>query len=77
MVGEAKFRQQPVGYDVLSQLENEALLVDWTPERGGEPKYQYALFGRTGFKQSGTEAAEEHDDIRLFTVDDVVRTLST
>jgi hypothetical protein len=76
VVGEAKFRQQPVGYDILSQLENEAPLVDWTPESGGEPEYQYALFGRTGFKQSVMEAAEERDDIRLFTVDDVVQTLS-
>jgi hypothetical protein len=50
--------------------------VDWTPESGGEPEYQYALFGRTGFKQSVMEAAEERDDIRLFTVDDVVQTLS-
>mgnify|MGYP006274581345 FL=1 len=76
VVGEAKSRRQPVGYDVLSQLENETPLLDWTPESGGVPDYQYALFGRTGFKQSVTEAAEERDDIRLFTVDDVVRTLS-
>jgi AAA+ ATPase superfamily predicted ATPase len=76
VVSEAKFRQQPVGYDVLSQLENEAPLVDWTSESGGEPEYQYALFSRSGFKQSVEEAAEERGDIRLFTVDDVVRTLS-
>ena len=76
VVGEAKFRQQPVGYDVLNQLENEAPLVDWTPESGGDPTYRYALFSRSGFKRSVEEAAEERDDLRLFSVDDVVATLT-
>jgi AAA+ ATPase superfamily predicted ATPase len=76
VVGEAKFRQQPVGYDVLSQLETEAPLVGWTPNGGGDPTYRYALFSRSGFKGSVEEAAAERDDLRLFTVDDVVRTLS-
>jgi AAA+ ATPase superfamily predicted ATPase len=76
VVGEVKFRQQPVGYDVLSQLETEAPLVDWTPESGRDPEYRYALFSRSGFKRSVEEAAEERNDIRLFAVDDVVGTLT-
>jgi len=75
-VGEAQFRQQPVGYEVFSQLENEAPPVGWTPDHGGDPEYRYALFSRSGFKGSVEEAAAERDDIRLFSVDDVVRTLS-
>jgi AAA+ ATPase superfamily predicted ATPase len=76
VVGELKFRQQPVGYDVLSQLETEAPLVDWTPESGRDPEYRYALFSRSGFKRSVEEAAEERNDIRLFAVNDVVGTLT-
>lgn len=33
-------------------------------------------YSRSGFKQSVVEAAEECDDLRLSTVDDLVRTLS-
>lgn len=76
VVGEAKFRQQPVGYDVLGQLESEAPLVDWTPGTGGDPEYQYALFSRSGFARSVEEAAAERDDLRLFSVEDVVETLT-
>lgn len=76
VVGEAKFRSRPVGYDVLSQLEAEASHVDWTPDDTAETVYQYALFSRSGFKQSVEEAAEERNDLRLFAVDDVVATLT-
>jgi AAA+ ATPase superfamily predicted ATPase len=76
VVGEAKFSRQPVGYDVLAQLEAEAPLVDWTSDSGGDPEYRYALFSWSGFKRSVEEAAGERDDIRLITVDDIVRTLS-
>lgn len=77
VVGEAKFKQQPIGYDVLSQLENEAPQVDWSPENGGEAMYQYALFSRSGFNSSVKEAAEGRDDLRLFSVSDVVTLLKT
>lgn len=76
VVGEAKFRQQPVGYDVLNQLESEAPNVDWTPDSGKDPEYQYALFSRSGFNRSVQEAAEKREDLRLFSVADVVRSLS-
>lgn len=72
LVGEAKFRQDPVGYDVLSQLKDEASLVDWRPDSGGDPAYEYCLFSRSGFESSVEEAASDRDDLRLFTVEDVV-----
>lgn len=72
LVGEVKFRQDAVGYDVLSQLESEALKVDWHPDSGGDPKYQYALFSRSGFSSAVKEAGSERDDLHLFTVNDVV-----
>ena len=75
LVGEAKFQQQPMGYDVLAQLEQEAPEVEWSPT-DGDVNYEYALFSRSGFASSLEEAAEERDDLGLFTVDDLVETLS-
>lgn len=65
LIGEVKFRQQPVGYDVLAQLENEAPLIDWTPNETEEPEYEYVLFSRSGFKLSVETEADERDDLRL------------
>ncbi|WP_264556752.1 ATP-binding protein [Halocatena marina] len=76
LVGEAKFRQEPLGYDVLSQLETEAPMVDWHPDSGDTPNYEYALFSRAGFTASVEEVASERDDLRLFTVEDVVGLLT-
>lgn len=76
VVGEAKFRQQPMGYDVFAQLQREAPEIDWTPEDGGEPTYEYALFSRSGFASSLEEARDERDDLRLYTVQDVVEAIS-
>lgn len=75
LVGEAKFTNASLGYDVLATLEDDARAVDWTPPTGGEPTYEYALFSRSGFKRSVEEAAQERDDLRLFTLTDVVDVL--
>lgn len=72
LVGEVKFRQDVIGYDVLSQLESEAPKVDWHPESSGDPEYTYALFSRSGFSSAVKEAESERDDLHLFTVNDVV-----
>lgn len=72
LAGEAKFRQEPVGYDVLSQLESEASNVDWHPDGGGDPEYEYALFSRGGFSSAVETAEADREDLHLFTVDDVV-----
>ena len=77
MVGGVKFRQQPVGYDVLSQLETEAPLMDWTLENDRGPEYRCALFNRSGFKRSVEEAAEERNELQLFAVGDVVGILTS
>jgi hypothetical protein len=60
LVGEAKFQQQPTGYDVLAQLEREAPEIGWSPT--DDVNYEYALFSRSGFTSSVEEAAEERDD---------------
>lgn len=75
LVGEAKFTGTPVGYDVLAQLEDDVERIDWTPPGGGEFAVEYALFGRSGFKSSVEEAAEERGDLRLFGLEDVVAAL--
>jgi hypothetical protein len=77
IVGECKFQQAPVGYDALSKLERHVEELRWTPDDGSSRVETYALFSRSGFKQSVTEAASARDDLRLFTVDDVVGALST
>jgi len=76
LVGEAKFTNSPVGYDVLAGLEDDAPHIDWTPSGGGDRAYEYALFSRSGFKRSVEEAAESRDDLRLFELDDVVDALA-
>lgn len=77
LVGEAKFTNAPLGYDVLAGLEDDAQAVDWTPPSGNDPTYEYALFSRSGFKPSVEEAAAERDDLRLFTLANVVDALET
>lgn len=72
IVGEVKSTNGPLGYDVLSRLEDDVPYIDWTPTGGGDPEYEYALFSRSGFKRSVREAAEDRDDLRLFDLDSVV-----
>ncbi|MDY6776148.1 MAG: ATP-binding protein [Halobacteria archaeon] len=72
VVGEAKFTNSPVGYDVLSDLEDDAPYIDWTPSDSGEPDLEYVLFSRSGFKLSVEEAAEEREDLRLVDLEEVV-----
>ncbi|WP_313696199.1 ATP-binding protein [Halorarum halobium] len=75
LVGEAKFTGGPLGYGVLSTLEEDARRVDWTPPGGGEPTYEYALFSRNGFTRSVGEAAAERTDLELVHLADVVAAL--
>lgn len=60
---------------IVDKLEGSS--NDWGPDSGGEPEYEYALFGRTGFKSSLEEAAVERNDLRLFTVNSVVTLLNS
>ncbi|QSG16334.1 AAA superfamily ATPase fused to HTH and RecB nuclease domains (plasmid) [Halapricum desulfuricans] len=75
IAGEAKFTSAPLGYDVLSDLEDDVEHIDWTPPGGGEPTYELALFSRSGFKHSVEEAANERDDLRFFDLSDIVAVL--
>lgn len=75
LVGEAKFTNAPVGYALLSRLQEEVKQIEWTPPGGGEPDYEFALFSRSGFKQSVKEAADEVDTLRLFTLEDIIDVL--
>jgi len=75
IVGECKFQQSPLGYDALSRLEGHVDELRWTPPDGGTRIERYALFSRSGFTPSVKEAATGREDLRLFTVEDVVRGL--
>ncbi|MCH7661117.1 MAG: ATP-binding protein [Euryarchaeota archaeon] len=75
IAGECKFQRSPLGYDALSGLEDHVEELRWTPRDGTERAETYALFSRSGFKQSVEEAATERKDLRLFTVEDVVSSL--
>jgi hypothetical protein len=77
IAGEARFTNTPLGYDVLAGLEGDVPHVDWTPPGGGEPRCEFALFSRSGFKRSVEEAADERDDLRLFDLPDVVAALES
>jgi len=76
LAGECKFQQSPLGYEAFSKLQNHVEELRWTPNGGGERNEEYALFSRSGFKPSVQEAAEERDDLRLFTVEDIVEALN-
>lgn len=75
IAGECKFQTAPLGYDALTSLETHVDELRWTPDDGTDRTEEYALFARSGFKPSVEEAASDRDDLRLFTVDDVVAAL--
>ncbi len=74
--GECKFQRSLLGYEAFSKLQNHVKELRWTPSEGRERNEEYALFSRSGFKTSVQEAAEERDDLRLFSVEDVVEALN-
>ncbi|WP_135536015.1 ATP-binding protein [Halostella pelagica] len=71
VVGECKFTGSPMGYDVLSDLENDVEAIRWSP-RGNDIDHEYCLFSRSGFRQSLLEAAADRDDLQLFSIEDVL-----
>ena len=74
LAGEVKFTNQPVGYSVLSRLQEEVKQIEWTPPGGGDPTYEYMLFSRNGYKQSVREAAREEDNIQLWSLEEIINT---
>jgi len=77
LVGEAKFTNAPLGYDVLTTLENTVTHIDWTTEAGDSPAYEYVLFSRSGFTESLEDAATERDDLGLVSLGDLVSALES
>lgn len=72
VAGECKFTGQPMGYDVLNALESDVEDIRWTPRGGGDVAHEFCLFSRSGFNRSLIEAAQERDDLRLFSTEAVV-----
>ncbi|MHB8941570.1 MAG: DUF234 domain-containing protein [Desulfobacteria bacterium] len=61
--GEAKWSVNPVGTDILNELEKKARLVDW---RKGERKEYFVLFSRSGFTETLEKLAGEREDLLLW-----------
>ena len=74
LLGEAKFTSEPLGYGVMSRLEEDADEVARSAG-SGEYEHEYALFSRSGFRRSVREEAEDRDDLSLFSVADVLNAL--
>ncbi len=72
IAGKCKVQQSPLDYGAFSNLPTHVEELRWTPPGGGERKHEYALFSRSGFTPAVEEATEQRDDLRLFTVDEVV-----
>lgn len=72
IAGECKFQQSPMSYDVLARLESTAAEIRWSGAGMGDPSIQYALFSRSGFSRSISEAAENRSNVQLFSIDDVL-----
>nr|WP_240318853.1 DUF234 domain-containing protein [Halorussus rarus] len=76
ILGEYKFQESPLGADAFSKLRSHADELRWASDDGSERIEQYALFSRSGFKSSVEESAAERDDLRIFTVADIVEAVS-
>jgi hypothetical protein len=61
--GEVKWSVNPVGTDILDNLERKAKLVDW---RKGERKEYFVLFSRSGFTENLEKLAGERGDLLLW-----------
>ena len=72
VAGECKFTNQPMGYDVLHDLETTVEDIPGTPQGGRDVTHEFCLFSRSGFNQTLIEAAAERDDLRLFSIEDIV-----
>lgn len=77
IAGECKFQRSPLNYDAFSKLQAHVDELRWTPTGGGDRKHEYALFSRSGFTPSVEEAAEDRDEVRLFTVEDITAALNS
>ncbi|WP_229770468.1 hypothetical protein [Halorhabdus sp. CBA1104] len=63
-------------YDAFSTLQDHVEELRWTPEDGSDRVETYALFSRSGFTSTVEAAADERDDLKLFSSEDVVEALT-
>lgn len=63
ILGECKYWREPVGINVLRELEQKAREVDW---RRGQRNIRYVLFGAGGFTSELKKLAAVRQDLLLF-----------
>ena len=69
LLGECKWTTDPVGGDLLADLESLEPEVRW---RGADRSVAYVLFAKSGFTTELRKSTRDRDDVSLFTVDDVL-----
>lgn len=62
ILGECKYWKQPVGCNILSELEKKAELVDWNR---GQRKEWFILFSESGFTDDLIALAADREDVLL------------
>lgn len=76
VAGECKYTTREMTEGDLAALERSAAQVRWSPAAGGEPTYHYCCFCRSGFSDDLVQAAENRDDLSLFTPADIIATVA-
>jgi hypothetical protein len=74
--GESKFTASPVHPGHLDDVEARTERIEWTPPNESEVDRQYCLFSRSGFTEALKATAQTRADVHLFSVADVVRSLT-
>ena len=72
MLVECKWSSQPVGTNILADLEHKAKLVQ--PELG-DRQINYALCTRSGFTPRLRESIKNRGDISLFDLSDLIENI--
>ncbi len=69
LLGECKWTTDPVGLELLTDLESVESEVRW---RGSDRSVTYALFSKNGFTDGLRSAARNREDVTLWSAADVV-----
>nr|WP_317627646.1 DUF234 domain-containing protein [Halorubrum sp. BOL3-1] len=75
VVGECKYQESQLDYSALNTLERHVEELRWQPSGSDTRAVKYALFSRIEFTNTVREAAADRDDLRLYTIDDIVAAL--
>ncbi|MGA9399976.1 ATP-binding protein [Haladaptatus sp.] len=76
VAGECKYTSREMNEGDLADLERSAARIRWTPEDGSEPTLHYCCFCRSGFSDGLRAAADDRDDVALFTPEEIVGRVS-